>query len=135
VIRLRTWPAVPKPIRSAVRAIVKLLPEIVEVPHSLRVYLLPAEWWLDDDGNGVEGQFQEPASGGEPRILVAGLVWDKAEQCFLDDPTAVREVVQILLHEFAHYEQFKSGKKTVERGVAKRVKELMQALTERGLEV
>jgi hypothetical protein len=130
LIRLRSWKAVPKQIRSAVRRAVDLLPEITEIKHNILIALIPADRWVDESWRVVEGHFQETASGNPPRIVVAGLVWDGRD--FRSDAYACQWVVRTLMHEIGHYEQFRDGRKTVERGIAKRVDELMRALTEKG---
>lgn len=134
MIRLRTWPAVPKQIRTAVRRAIKLLPEVTEINHAIRVALIPAYFWIDESGRSVMGHFREPFSGCDPKIIICGLVWDRDAQAPADGHRAIGVVLDTLLHEIGHYEQMRDGKKCVERGIGKRVMELAQALTKKGME-
>jgi hypothetical protein len=120
--RLFTWPAVPLYVRNHIRRVVHFVPQVIDIRHSLNIYLLPTAFWLHwEQCQEVVGEFHTYHGSGKPSILLAGVPYDFTRRKYItSEPDALRQVSITLLHELSHYEQFRDGKRQIETGVDRR---------------
>jgi hypothetical protein len=130
MIRLRSWPAVKQEVRDDIRALVRRIPKVVDIPSEIIVYLEPAAFWMDSEKwkEPQCGEFYEPSSGEPARIRVCGLPYDYDRKLWLEGEEGLRHVRDSLLHEIGHFIQYRDGKKLTERVIKARTESLYRLL-------
>lgn len=124
--RIYSYPGIPKDTRRAVGKFVRWIRPLVR--HRLTITVAPSEV-LDVPGRGrAFGAFFWPASrrANALSVWLAGRFPEYLKRSGVDKRgERLRALLEILAHEFAHYEQWAAGKRADERGAENRARVLV----------
>ncbi len=129
-VYVRCIPGVPADVRRELRRVASLFPEVSRVRHRISVVVAPAPAISGPDGGVGFGAFLCPARkrySGPLRIYIAGRPMGY-KSAGVGRREAVHAVGESLLHELAHYEQYRDGRTVQERGVEVRAKSLYRLI-------
>jgi hypothetical protein len=108
-------------VRRALRVALDKLVKTSPPKHEIIIYVVSEQ--AIDDGNRVSfGVFGHCGRSEKLAIYVAAGAAEVVQEKGGTRATGVADVVDTLRHEWAHYEQFRDGKKLQERGVAARAR-------------
>jgi hypothetical protein len=119
-IRVRQAPGVAKDIVAECRRLARGFCKLSAVRHHVDVLVVPNESIQTPGGEFSFGCFAWWGSKRKPRLRIgvaAGLAKLVRQQAKCSRSDAVRDVGHVLLHELAHYEQYRDGRPMAERGV------------------
>ena len=129
-ITTRIMPGVAKDVGCFAIETVAELRRLIECRHKLTVQVVPGQVVCVRDGTrSVSGFGVFTTTYKHPRIFIAGTPLPRREMSREEWLYGTRVVI---CHEFAHYEQFRDGRKLNERGIEQRAKKLA-ALVEESL--
>jgi hypothetical protein len=121
-------PGVKRDVMRAVGRLTAALAGAFPPPHRLEVLVVPNPAVVKEGGFGF-GVFHTAAGIGHARydariVIAAGLAEITQADAGATRTEGVRAVVETLLHEWVHYEQFRDGRPITERGVQVRARNL-----------
>jgi hypothetical protein len=96
-------------VRKAVREIVSVLPQVVDVRHTLRIQIVPAIV-VEHAPSGMRGFGLYVLRG--KRVLLGG----EFPNIFASRQDGLEALLETLGHEVSHYEQHRDGRELTERG-------------------
>lgn len=127
-LRLYIYKGVPAWAAKEIKRTMPLLKNVVEVSHWLPVRLVPAPTVsvIEDQqcGFGVFVAFGDE----RPQICLAGNLRGYMKDYNLDRRDVAWWIVENLVHELVHYEQWRDGRVGSHRGVDRRVRKIMLGL-------
>jgi len=119
-VRLTVNRGVAKDVGRRLRAFVEALIEVIEIRHRLMVSIVPGvvvcHGKSKTSGFGVFDSVNI-------RIFIAGIPLPRSEMTRAE---WIRNAKHTIAHEFAHYEQFRDGRRLTERGVESRARKLVR---------
>lgn len=130
-IKIRVRPGVPKDIAQELRRLARGFQLVSYTWHEIRVVVLPDEQvFPDPDEPGCLGCFGWGRRRSDPlRIMIAaGLAKRLRREYGYPRSVALRDVGHTLLHELAHYEQWRDKREMTERGVKVRAANLYRLI-------
>lgn len=110
-IRVQCHKSVRDAVREEIRWLASILPDLSILNHRIEVRIFHASFVKHEDGDDCFGLFYAATKYTPCRILIAGGI-------------PVAEAGDTMCHEWAHYEQWRDGRKLNERGVKARAKKI-----------
>jgi hypothetical protein len=126
---VRVRRSVPTYVRKEIVKAVGALCRVSPPRHRIAIEIVPHPCIKYEDGGKTKHGFGVFANTNPPTICVAGGLAKTCIKEYGDSREhAIRAVVTVLCHEWAHYEQHRDGKPIVERGVAVRTRTLLRLI-------
>ncbi len=117
-IRFRFLPGVDPNVRFTLRLVAKWFSQQSIIKHRLNVLVVPRHYLIMADGTEGSGCFEEPLHKTDhTRIVISAPAVSRKNRNY---KWLFTQIVVTLLHELVHYEQWRDGKDTTERGVEQR---------------
>lgn len=127
-LRLLCGRDVASDLAKKLRQVAAGLTSVSPPAHHVRVIVLPSVMLDPGDGQPAHGYFVTPSHAPcEVASVGIAIATGFYEAAYVSRTRVAAEVLQVLGHEYAHYEQWRDGKPVTERGVEVRGRNLVAA--------